>query len=448
MVLWSLLVLAASAASAAADWSNTGVWIGALSRYLELEMPDIRRCDVGTRDVGEKRLFLTGGVTEGGTAKITNSGGGGIDNRTFAHSLIVCLDGGGGGDDSELIADFRAGVEQPWLVAYDGRQTDLNSFSPRINQQLYFYDSADLSLRETYVVNGIRTTAFLGRVSDNGTFVPGYRGSQPFLERRASDLGGLELVATVETQAPYVIVEKEGEEAIVSASGDVFHAVGWDDLSGEFADVFRVLSREMNFSVRLLRREDRQWAAIKDGKWTGMVSTLLKGEADLALVSLTMTELRATAVDFLLPVGLETAAIFIRKATLEEYDWIVFVELLATPLWATLLLGAAASAAVLKFLGLAYHGRDGAGSIAAHYWTVFYSYFGCRSPWTIAAAGNGEQGLRIFLFFTFLAGNVVFMSYRAALTSELSVRDIRMPFDSVKTMYHANYRFGMRIYSI
>ena len=40
-----------------------------------------------------------------------------------------------------------------------------------------------------------------------------------------------------------------------------------------------------------------------------------------------------------------------------------------------------------------------------------------------------------------LSGNVVFMSYRASLTSELAVKTEKPPFTNLEEFYHSEYRF-------
>jgi len=58
-------------------------------------------------------------------------------------------------------------------------------------------------------------------------------------------------------------------------------------------------------------------------------------------------------------------------------------------------------------------------------WTVFSSYFGGKPSNVIK---NHQIGLRILVFSILLTGNVVFMAYRASVTSELSVWTLKMPF--------------------
>ena len=57
---------------------------------------------------------------------------------------------------------------------------------------------------------------------------------------------------------------------------------------------------EMNFTASIYRREDRNWGSLMpDGSINGMISSLVKGEADLVATSLTMKPYRHSGCDFL-----------------------------------------------------------------------------------------------------------------------------------------------------
>ncbi len=47
---------------------------------------------------------------------------------------------------------------------------------------------------------------------------------------------------------------------------------------------------------------------------------------------------------------------------------------------------------------------------------------------------------RFFVFSVLLTGNLVFMSYRAAITSDLAVWSIKMPFSSLSALLETEYR--------
>ena len=72
----------------------------------------------------------------------------------------------------------------------------------------------------------------------------------------------------------------------------------------------------------------------------------------------------------------------------------------------------------------------------SHSWLIFCSYFG-RKPTPIQF--ETRFPLRVLLFSIFLAGNVIFMSYRASLTSELSVRDSLMPFTNLEGLLATDF---------
>lgn len=44
---------------------------------------------------------------------------------------------------------------------------------------------------------------------------------------------------------------------------------------------------------------DKQWGAVVNGKWTGMIKEVLDGTADVAVAALSMTDQRYSVVDFL-----------------------------------------------------------------------------------------------------------------------------------------------------
>ena len=71
-------------------------------------------------------------------------------------------------------------------------------------------------------------------------------------------------------------------------------------------------------------------------------------------------------------------------------------------------------------------------------WTVFSSFFGGKP---VREPRRTHWGARFLLLSILLTGNMVFMSYRAAITSELAVWSIKMPFDSlVGLLNHGGYK--------
>ena len=71
---------------------------------------------------------------------------------------------------------------------------------------------------------------------------------------------------------------------------------------------------------------------------------------------------------------------------------------------------------------------------------AFASNFGLDVSKGGLAAGDGRGfPARVLLLSVFLTGNVVFMGYRASLTSELSIREIQLPFTNLEGLLDSDF---------
>ncbi len=77
------------------------------------------------------------------------------------------------------------------------------------------------------------------------------------------------------------------------------------------------------------------------------------------------------------------------------------------------------------------------GDLANIYWISFRSNLGGQPP---PIPGDKRLPLRVTLFAIFLVANVVFMCYRASLTSELSNRKSKMPFITLEQLLASDFQ--------
>ena len=70
-------------------------------------------------------------------------------------------------------------------------------------------------------------------------------------------------------------------------------------------------------------------------------------------------------------------------------------------------------------------------------WTTFTANFGGK-PSKPPDKSNAPQ--RILVFTYLLAGSIMWMSYRASMTSELSVQHKTMPFNNIEGLLDSDYR--------
>nr|UEN71272.1 ionotropic receptor 3 [Gregopimpla kuwanae] len=79
-------------------------------------------------------------------------------------------------------------------------------------------------------------------------------------------------------------------------------AEGNEIWEGYCIDFIQKLSEEMNFEYDLVIPTDRSFGnKLPNGKWTGLVGDLARGETDIALAALTMTSEREEVIDFVAP---------------------------------------------------------------------------------------------------------------------------------------------------
>lgn len=185
-----------------------------------------------------------------------------------------------------------------------------------------------------------------------------------------------------------------------------------------------------------------------------MVGTLFKREADLIVTSLTVTAERANAVKYLLPIAQETMGFIVAKASMSNaVAWSTFVVPFSAELWTTMVAAALFCAMILAALRWHYlpklasyckgEGRfssfsDKVSDWTAYVWITFCAYFG-GAPRRMR--GDDGTAMKILLFLVCLAGNVIFMSYRAAMTSELSVRRDKLPFTNLEELMASRFRY-------
>ena len=61
------------------------------------------------------------------------------------------------------------------------------------------------------------------------------------------------------------------------------------------------LSKEVKFKYEFYMVEGGGYGALKNGRWTGMIADLRSQKADMAVIDMSITSIRQTAVDFTMP---------------------------------------------------------------------------------------------------------------------------------------------------
>ncbi len=120
--------------------------------------------------------------------------------------------------------------------------------------------------------------------------------------------------------------------------------------------------------------------------------------------------------------------------------WDLFLSPFAAVTWAAVLFCSLACSLIVTFIvspPAAPSFLSSAASLAANTWFCFTFYFGGRPPPSLA----GDSRLRLLLFLTCLAANVVFITYRAALVSKLAVEKETLPFNDWDSFMASDYKY-------
>lgn len=145
---------------------------------------------------------------------------------------------------------------------------------------------------------------------------------------RQSDDFGLQAIknrtlkVTVARTSPYVMYKENYTEL-----------TGNERYEGYCIDLMNKLAKKLHFKYILQEVADGQYGKIQNGSWTGMVRELLDWQADLAIVDLTITKERQSAVDFTHPFMTLGIAIMYKKPRLDEAEMYSFLMPFSTEVW-------------------------------------------------------------------------------------------------------------------
>merc|ERR1719427_2208326 len=103
-------------------------------------------------------------------------------------------------------------------------------------------------------------------------------------------LRGKHLTITTTTNAPYFDLKEDAETMEGNAKYE-----------GAIVDLMNELSTNLGFSYTIKLTEGGMYGTFRHGEWTGMIGEIIRGEADLGMIDMTITSTRETAVDFTHP---------------------------------------------------------------------------------------------------------------------------------------------------
>ncbi|VDP06034.1 unnamed protein product [Soboliphyme baturini] len=127
---------------------------------------------------------------------------------------------------------------------------------------------------------------------------------------------------------------------------------GNDRFEGYCVDLAKLISEKIeNFPYIIRPVKDNQYGvADQDGRWSGMIGELIRGEADAAIASLTINTLRERVVDFSKPFLITGVSIMIKKPNKQEFSVFSFMQPLSTEVWMYIIIAYIGVSVIIYFV--------------------------------------------------------------------------------------------------
>ena len=321
---------------------------------------------------------------------------------------------------------------------------------PRIDQEFYVLNADTGCMNEAYFLakDFLVYDELICASEAEGIFR--FISKTPLLQRR-NNFRGVKLRMLTENDGTNIKLHQDVLKSTSRPQGhpDDLFRISKSQISGAFYDLLVILEQEMNFTAELFLRNRRSWGTYNftSKKAMGMLLNAERGEVDLIFSTYSMTAERNQVVKWLFPIVTETMAIFVAKTEWKKkIPWLLYVYPFTMDLWCFLLGNLFLVASMLVVLRRATAVVTRSKNVpnwnyGLLLWTVFCSYFGMK-PTGISEGDTTHQHaspVRIVIFTMALVGTVVFMSYRAALTSELSVGLVKPPFSDLQEFLDSEY---------
>ncbi|VDM97753.1 unnamed protein product, partial [Thelazia callipaeda] len=179
-----------------------------------------------------------------------------------------------------------------------------------------------------------------------------------------------------------------------------------------------------------------------DGSWDGLIGSLLSGEADLCVASLTINQDRERVVDFSKPFMTTGISIMIKKPDKQEFSVFSFMQPLSTEIWMYIIFAYVGVSVVIFFVSRfsPYEWRIEEVSAGSYTVSNDFSVYNCL--WFTLAAFmqqgtdivprsiSGRLASSAWWFFTM----IIVSSYTANLAAFLTLEKMQAPIESVEDL--------------
>ena len=294
---------------------------------------------------------------------------------------------------------------------------------------------------ESYQINNRNVNRKLGELQQTTKSFQWEHGvSSDFIKRR-SNFYGLVIKGMTEFEGMFMNARLSYlENALFFPNNQTYHINNF--IYGVYHDILTIIERQLNFSTILYKRKKEAWGYVypqPNGSYvaTGIVGDVFFKRVDIAVASLNIDLKRAEHVDFLLQITPQIAGLYVqRNATEEVMDLNTFTVPFTQNVWLTLF-AISIFVATIKIMLTYFFGSIDLIHCISCLWSSLISNFGGAPTITNI---DSNQIYRFTIIVSLYCGTVIWISYRAKLTSELSVIDKHYPFTDLESFSKTNWK--------
>ncbi len=303
----------------------------------------------------------------------------------------------------------------------------------RVDQQIYFVNTKSLVMREGYQVGGQVVENDIGQYDIVDGMLMFNHTAKMFIDRRA-DFHGQHIKGMTDEWVLLLELKKGYENQAMFFEGNQTYEVT-NYAYGLYFDIFKTLSKELNFTFSLYKRKDGMWGAQEGNKLIGMVANLVDGSADVIVQALGYNLWRSKYVWHTPFMTKDYYSIFIQRQVKETINWETYLVPFHWSLWITMTI-LAVGVGTWLFMMSRDQTYGPVASYIGHLWSAFIVYFGGK---THNGDGNYAESKKLILLSSAIGGVVIWMGYRASMTSQLSVRRYVDPFNDFESLLETDF---------
>lgn len=200
--------------------------------------------------------------------------------------------------------------------------------------------------------------------------------------------GCMALFFYVAALTAWIITADAKELSITSIEEDPYTMRKGSEFEGFCIDLISELSKMLGFKYKVHLVKDNRYGVIdSSGNWDGMIGEIVRGEADLAVAPLTVTLIRAGAVDMTTPFLQTGIGFILHKDVASEQSTLSLLSPFSTNMWIGVLIAFLLTGLCIFLVGRISPSEWAEPDSEEHSFTLLHSFWYITGALTLQGAG-------------------------------------------------------------